>query len=162
MFDLIGFEENIEGREGWNVPVCDDWELVRCQGKDARVHNVRLSPAVGHLRRLGVGQASEDLLSTSLSTICLNGTPTFIILCQRSWAIEVIPLRPDHGGNTMSAVKAEVLQLIKQMPDDATLDDILAELYFKLQVDAGLKELDEGQGIPHQEVKDRIAKWLSR
>ena len=62
----------------------------------------------------------------------------------------------------MSAVKAEVLQLIRQMPDDATLDDILAELYFKLQVDAGLKELDEGQGIPHQEVKDRIAKWLSR
>jgi predicted transcriptional regulator len=31
-------------------------------------------------------------------------------------------------------------------------------LYFKLQVDAGLRELDEGKGIPHEEVE----KWISK
>lgn len=30
------------------------------------------------------------------------------------------------------------------------------ELYFKMQVDAGLKELDEGKGIFHKEVEQRI------
>ena len=32
MFDLIGSGENIVGREGWNVPVCDNCNWVRCQG----------------------------------------------------------------------------------------------------------------------------------
>ncbi len=45
---------------------------------------------------------------------------------------------------------------------DASLDDIMAELYFKLQVDAGLKELDEGKGIPHEEVEKQMSKWLTK
>ena len=28
----------------------------------------------------------------------------------------------------------------------------MAELYFRLQVDAGLKELDAGKGLSHEEV----------
>jgi len=54
----------------------------------------------------------------------------------------------------MNNIKKQVIQLIQQMPEDVSLDDIMSELYFKLQVDKGLKELDEGKGIPHQEVKD--------
>ncbi len=38
----------------------------------------------------------------------------------------------------------------------------MAELYFKQQVDAGLKELDDGKGMPHEEVEKRMAKWLKR
>ena len=48
------------------------------------------------------------------------------------------------------------------MPDEVTVDDIFSELYFKLQVDSGLKELDEGKGIPHQQVKERMSKWISQ
>ena len=60
----------------------------------------------------------------------------------------------------MSAVKEQVLNMVKEMPEDVTLDDIMAEIYFKAQVDAGLRELDEGKGISHEEVEKRIAKWL--
>jgi len=49
----------------------------------------------------------------------------------------------------MAEIKQQVIQVIQSLPDDVTLDDIMAELYFKLQVDAGLKELDEGKGIPY-------------
>jgi predicted transcriptional regulator len=49
--------------------------------------------------------------------------------------------------------------LIQALPDDVTVDDVMAELYFKLQVDAGLRELDEGKGIPHEEVEKRMSKW---
>ena len=61
----------------------------------------------------------------------------------------------------MAATKDKVIKMIQQLPDDVTVDDIFSELYFKLQVDAGLRELDEGKGIPHQEVKERMSKWVS-
>ena len=61
----------------------------------------------------------------------------------------------------MSAVKTQVMNLVQDLPEDVTLDDIMAEIYFKAQVDAGLKELDEGRGIPHQEVEKRMSKWLA-
>lgn len=57
----------------------------------------------------------------------------------------------------MAAVKQQVIQMIQSMPEEVTIDDIMAELYFKLQVDAGLKELDEGKGIPHKEVEKRMS-----
>ena len=62
----------------------------------------------------------------------------------------------------MAGVKEEVIRMVRALPDNATVDDVMAELYFKLQVDAGLKELDDGKGIPHEEVERRMSKWLSR
>ena len=62
----------------------------------------------------------------------------------------------------MQATKEKVIQLIQQLPDDATVDDIFSELYFKLQVDSGLRELDEGKGIPHRKVEERMSKWTSK
>ena len=61
----------------------------------------------------------------------------------------------------MAGVKDQVIHLIQSLPEEVTLDDIMAELYFKLQVDTGLKELDEGKGIPHEEVEKRMSKWLT-
>ncbi len=61
----------------------------------------------------------------------------------------------------MSTVKEEAIAMIKQMPKDVGLTDIMAELYFRRKVYLGLKELDEGKGIPHEQVKDRMNRWLS-
>jgi len=61
----------------------------------------------------------------------------------------------------MPGVKEEVIQMIQNLPDEVNVDGIIAELYFKLQVDAGLKELDEGKGMPHEEVEKRISRWLN-
>lgn len=30
-----------------------------------------------------------------------------------------------------------------------------------MQVDAGLKELDVGKGVPHEEIEKRMSKWLT-
>ena len=59
----------------------------------------------------------------------------------------------------MAGMKEQVIRLIEALPDDVTADDVLAEIYFKIQVDAGLKELDAGQSVPHEDVKERMAKW---
>lgn len=62
----------------------------------------------------------------------------------------------------MAGVKEQVIHMIQSLPENATIDDIMAELYFRLQVDAGLKELDEGKGIPHEEVQKRMSRWLTK
>ncbi len=58
----------------------------------------------------------------------------------------------------MAGIKQQVIQMIQSLPEDVTIDDVMAALYFKLQVDAGLKELDEGKGIPHEEIEKRMSK----
>lgn len=60
----------------------------------------------------------------------------------------------------MVRIKQEVLAMIERLPDEASLDEIMAQLYFRMQVDAGLAELDAGRGIPHEEVERRASKWL--
>ena len=57
-------------------------------------------------------------------------------------------------------VKDEVIKIIQNMPEETAVENRMAELYFRYQVDAGLKQLDEGRGIPHEEVEKRMAKWL--
>ena len=54
----------------------------------------------------------------------------------------------------MAEIKQQVIQMIQSLPDNVTIDDIMAELYFKLQVDAGLKELDEGKEYPTKRLKN--------
>ena len=61
-----------------------------------------------------------------------------------------------------AGVKEQVIDLVRNLPDEVTVDDIMRELYFKIQVDKGLKELDEGEGIPHEEVERRLSRWLSK
>ncbi len=35
-------------------------------------------------------------------------------------------------------------------------NDLMYELYVKQKIEEGLKELDEGRGLPHDEVKHRL------
>jgi len=58
----------------------------------------------------------------------------------------------------MEAVKENVITMIKNMPQDTSIEDIMAELYFRSEVDEGLKQLDEGKGIPHDEIEKRMKK----
>jgi len=52
--------------------------------------------------------------------------------------------------------------MIEELPEDITVSDIMAELYFRQNVDEGLKELAEGKGISHEEAKKkRLSRWLN-
>lgn len=62
----------------------------------------------------------------------------------------------------MSETKAKAIELIQSLPEQTTIDDIFSELHFKLQVDTGLRELDEGKGVDHSDVEKRLEKWLRK
>jgi predicted transcriptional regulator len=56
--------------------------------------------------------------------------------------------------------KQAALRIIEGMPDEASLEDIMYKLYFRQRVDRGLRELDEGQTVAHDEVERSVAEWL--
>jgi len=54
------------------------------------------------------------------------------------------------------SAKEEAKRLIDHMPDQATINDIMYELYVKQKIGAGLNAIKEGRTIPHDQVKARI------
>jgi predicted transcriptional regulator len=59
-----------------------------------------------------------------------------------------------------TTTKEAVIEMIQRMPDDASVADIMAELYLRKKVDEGLRQLDEGQSLEHEEVARRMQRWL--
>ena len=53
----------------------------------------------------------------------------------------------------MPTLKEEIIEFIHCLPDDVDIDDIMEELYFRIKVDQGLKDIAEGKIVAHDEVK---------
>jgi predicted transcriptional regulator len=49
-----------------------------------------------------------------------------------------------------------ILDALHGLPVDATFDDAIQRLVFLARIDAGLTELDEGKGLPHEEARQRL------
>ncbi len=60
-----------------------------------------------------------------------------------------------------TGLKEAVIEMISRLPDDASLEDIMAELYLRRKVDEGLRQLDAGEGVDHEEAKRRLSRWLN-
>lgn len=57
----------------------------------------------------------------------------------------------------MGREKDEALDLIPKLPDNVTTETIMEELYFKQQVEKGLKDVAEGGVVTHEQLKERMA-----
>lgn len=57
--------------------------------------------------------------------------------------------------------KEIVLETIRALPDDCSLEEIAERVEFMAAVQKGLDQLDRGEGIPHDEVKKQLASWLT-
>lgn len=49
-----------------------------------------------------------------------------------------------------------MIDALRELRPDATVDEAIERLLFLAKIDAGLAELDRGEGIPHDEVKRRL------
>jgi predicted transcriptional regulator len=59
----------------------------------------------------------------------------------------------------MASPKQTVLELVRDLPEDASLEDIQYHLYVLQRVDKGLKEVEEGKVVSEDEMESRFAKW---
>lgn len=58
--------------------------------------------------------------------------------------------------------KREVMQLIKRMPEKISVDDILYEIFVQMKIEKGIKQLDQGKGLTHEQAKKKLSRWLRR
>jgi len=56
--------------------------------------------------------------------------------------------------------KEIVQDLLRRIPDDASLHDIARELEFIAAVRQGLTELDNGDSVPIEEVERELRSWI--
>ena len=52
--------------------------------------------------------------------------------------------------------KERILDALRDLPADASIDDAIERLVFLARLEEGLSQLDAGQGVAHEEVKRRF------
>ena len=62
----------------------------------------------------------------------------------------------------MKTAKDEIRELLKNLPDDASLEDIQYHIYVRQKVQKGLEAAREGRTLTHAEVVRRMARWLEK
>lgn len=59
------------------------------------------------------------------------------------------------------SIKEAVLEAVRQLPDDAGFEEVLERIETLAAIRRGEEDADAGRVIPHDEVKSRIASWIS-
>jgi predicted transcriptional regulator len=61
----------------------------------------------------------------------------------------------------MKSLKQNVEQMIRNLPDDSTAEDIQYHLYVLDKIRKGQQTIRDGKGISHEEAKTRLSKWIT-
>lgn len=56
--------------------------------------------------------------------------------------------------------KERAIEMIRNMPDSKPFAEILADLFFREQVNRGLRDVEAGRTLTEEEARKRLAKWL--
>ena len=60
----------------------------------------------------------------------------------------------------MPTIKETMISVIKKLPDDVNFDDIMESIYVQQMISKGIEQLDKGEFISHEDVKERFREWL--
>jgi hypothetical protein len=60
----------------------------------------------------------------------------------------------------MGSAKKQALELIQQLPEASSLEDIQYHLYVREKVERGLRDLKATRVLSQKEVERRMARWL--
>lgn len=55
--------------------------------------------------------------------------------------------------------KEKLIKIIQEQPDDMTDEEILRELLFHRMINRGLKDIEEGRVVDHEDVLKEIDSW---
>lgn len=56
----------------------------------------------------------------------------------------------------MSPIKEQVIELIKALPEDSTLEDIHYHLYVREKIEKGLQAIKEGRVVSQEEAEKKV------
>jgi predicted transcriptional regulator len=58
----------------------------------------------------------------------------------------------------MQTAKQAARQIIEQVPEQASWDGIMYELYVKQKIEKGIKAVEEGRVVSHEEAKKTVVR----
>ena len=67
--------------------------------------------------------------------------------------MSVLELKP-------ATIKELLLNLVENMPEDVTWDDIQYQMYVCEAIEKGLQEMEESDGIPQEEAERIMDSWF--
>jgi hypothetical protein len=53
----------------------------------------------------------------------------------------------------------KAIETLKELPQEFELEDLIERLVFLEKVEKGLQQVEQGQTIPHDKVKEMTKKW---
>ncbi len=56
--------------------------------------------------------------------------------------------------------KEKIMIAVETLPADTTFEEAMERLLFIAKVERGIQHADAGETLSHQEVKERMSKWL--
>ena len=59
-----------------------------------------------------------------------------------------------------TSLKVKMAKLIRDLPDDANIEDAMEKLLLLHKIEKGIKQVDEGRTLSHDEAKHRLRRWL--
>ena len=62
----------------------------------------------------------------------------------------------------MLSAKEEVMELLKEVPDDSTFEEIQYHLYVRQKIQRGIKDVEEGRTHTQEEMEKRMEKWRAK
>jgi predicted transcriptional regulator len=68
----------------------------------------------------------------------------------------------EGGMSDIGSAKTHAREIIDQLPESASWDDVMYELYVREAIDAGLADVAAGRTIPHEQVRARLLELVRR
>jgi hypothetical protein len=68
----------------------------------------------------------------------------------------------DGGGRPMGHAKEVVRKLLKEIPDESSLEDIQYHIYVLEKVEKGLGDVKNKKVMSQAEARKRMSKWLEK
>ena len=62
----------------------------------------------------------------------------------------------------MTITKQQVLELIRDLPDEIDIDEIIYRLYLRQKLESAEKDVREGRVVSHEEVVKETSKWFGK
>ena len=56
--------------------------------------------------------------------------------------------------------KQAARRLVERLEDDASFEDIQYELYVVQQIERGLRDVEGGRTVSHEDARGRLGRWL--
>jgi predicted transcriptional regulator len=60
------------------------------------------------------------------------------------------------------SIKAEARRLVDELPDTATWEDLMYEIYVRESIEAGLEDVSAGKVVSHEDAVSRIRARIRR